>query len=271
MTKLAQDSYIQGALDFLKTASIDSDIGRTAFEVLIKESSKARSMPSLAEARSMTPLQMQEVTTARAEAPMLREEMKALKAEQAAAQGALRTEINAMRSGAAEQLKARQVLEGRLENVRGRLKDTRGWLSEEQALTQQLREAEAAAKSEMRKYRGQVSSLSTEMQALREAHQAEQAAARAALETEQRALATAGKENFLYKKLHRAAEADLRDAMARGKKLKGKALGLGGLAALGLGYMGYDQLSDSGVPSVFAETPPPAPEPGFLQRIGLAS
>lgn len=66
-------------------------------------------------------------------------------------------------------------------------------------------------------------------------------------------------ELHLREKLHRAAEADLRDALKRANKLKGKALGLGGLAALGLGYAGYDQLSDSGVPSLFAETPPSAP------------
>lgn len=181
MIKLSHDSYLQGALDFLKTASIDSDIGRTALEVLIKES---KSMPSLAAMSGMT--------------------------------GA---EIAASSGGGPTQ---GEVL-----------------LAERRGLEKQL---------------------AAEQSALAEA--------RAALEAEQRALATAGQETNLYKKLHRAAEADLKDAVARGKKLKGKALGLGGLATLGLGYMGYDQLAGG---EFGAPTPPPAPEPGFLQRMGLAS
>jgi len=261
MTKLAHDSYLQGALDFLKTASIDSDIGQTALEVLIKESSKRRFIPSAAEARAsnLTPTQMQELATTRSEAPMLREQMKALKAEQAAAREALISEINLMRSGAADQLRARQGLESELErarrigeNYRGRFRDTSRDLSKEMMKVERAVEAEQAAKRQMRSYRTQSEVLTRDIQALREAQQAEQAAAREALAAEQKALAEA----------KGALTAEQRIGSGLSKQLKNVKMqraGLGGLAALGLGYIGYDQLSDSGVPSAFAETPPSQP------------
>lgn len=73
------------------------------------------------------------------------------------------------------------------------------------------------------------------------------------------------KKKRLRGKLHeRAGEiADLKLNQTKSdkalKKVKLHRAGLGALAALGLGYIGYDQLSDSGVPKAFAPTQPTQP------------
>lgn len=100
------------------------------------------------------------------------------------------------------------------------------------------------------------------------AEQSALAEARAALEAEQRALRVAQEESRINQKLYRSASEELKDVKEIGKRLKGKTKALGALATLGLGYAGYDQLTGG---ELGAPTPPPAPEPGFLQRIGLAS
>ena len=283
MVKLSQSTYMQGALAFFKEASLDPLATEVAILELVKQASRLFEDVKLVDEYGGFDNKPKSVSNKRATKAVLlqrledqiaaRAKLEAQLGSQVEAYGKLKSELadqisfyNSSNARTNEALSRKDSRISRLEKERSTLSRARNDLLKEQEALRGKSKAE-------------VESLNKRLREAQSSFEAQREAQIAAAERE--ALAAANKNTAqtthlhdelirAEEKLQREAESARRarssDAASRSRvqaleregsglrkslrKANLRSAGSLGLAALGLGYIGYDQLSDSGVPRV---------------------
>ena len=304
MTKLAQDSYSQGVLDFFKTASIDPAIREAAVGMLVKEGEvnlnpfganrfsplNYERNPNRLEGR--TPRQHHAYQWLRA-TPEQRVKMDprllddVIQHERAAYRDltdtlrhtertstreldALRAELTAAEEGRAAMDEARRKalsmhgsLEDKFIEQTKTLGQTRG---EQEALQRQLDEANRLRRdgnkliTDLERQVAQGDHTATRLQSKLDRALRHSADYRGQVQSLTEETTRLGREA-------REARGVSKELQGSVSKLKGHRAGLGALAALGLGYIGYDQLSGGGLGAPAPRAPAPR-APASTQPLG---